>query len=176
MRGRLWGWVSTFKAAGKLRSCDLWRLWPSKDLGFRYCVWRGAPGYRANMPWLGLWWVLLGGDTQPSLDGELAACILLPRFPNGDFQFSWVIPSPFPTVPEVFIVTQILGVILRLFGWIDTPCLGTTLCFLASVDPSPSVTPILGGADRRDETWYRPAVNVSSANHVLSLGLTFPFV
>lgn len=109
------------------------------------------------MPWLGLWWVLLGGDTQPCLDGELAGCILLPRVPNGDFQFSWLSPSPFPTVTKVFIVTQILGVILRLLGCTDTPLPGGQHCFLASVNPNPSLTPILGGALRRDE---RPSITL----------------
>lgn len=73
--------------------------------------------------------VSLGGDSA-SPDEELAVCTLSPSVPHGDFQFSWLIQSPFPAVTEVLLsfTTSILGVVLRPCGYTDTP-VGATLCF-----------------------------------------------
>lgn len=89
--------------------------------------------------------------SPPSPYGELAAGTLLPGVPKGDLQFSW----PLTAVTEVFFALchADLGVNLGLCGpsW-------------DFVGPSPSLTPFLEGADRRDE---RP-VDVSC------LSLSFP--
>lgn len=78
------------------RETEATRPGASVDLqrpGFQVrCVKRG--------PLAGSWEVA----PEPSLQGELAACISLPTVPSGDCQLCWLIPSLFPTVPEVFIV------------------------------------------------------------------------
>lgn len=81
--------------------------------------------------------VSLRGDSA-SLGEELAVCILSPSVPNGDFQFSWLIQSLFPTATEVFIVLCHLD-----FGshpetlWVSRHSHGATLCFWHLWTPAP---------------------------------------
>lgn len=57
-------------------------MWPCAWVSGLACA-EGASVCKAYAPGLGSWRVLLGGDTQPALDGELAAHMLLPVSQRG---------------------------------------------------------------------------------------------